>query len=1031
MNFQDIFRRHHRLLLGSAALSLLLAGGNVQAAEVCNGTPFPIGAPDGSVLIGGVCLVTQAALDGSTQTVQRLIAGAPVSQLTIESDATIINTLGPAGNTVLSGATGGGEITTLTNAGVLRSISTDASTIAANPSIIFRLINTGTVDSQNAGSAVFVGQGVPGLGPALSNGDVLINNSGSIIHSQTDSSRPFAIVIASNSGDVTINNMGGAINAPAPIIAQTNSAFYLTNEGEGTISGTGDNQATVFVGNGNALFVPTAMNIVNGVGSTISATGENGSAIAVGPLASNSNPRNITNHGTISSTGLNGFAVFLPLNPAGGGVTVENDGTIEGDILLGNSDDLVIMSGGRISGSILAQTDQGFIDVSADSRINGAVASSSGASFGDRSSVDLSLNFGTLTFTQDAALTVGHSPTNAALNNNVFFSQLSTDIRAAQDGKGTINYLFGTDINQSVGTSSAALKAANFLSGVSVLNNLDNAYFVRDTTIGSGARLELPGHRLIAGNMTVNGILDLNDNRLAVKSGAAGAVGDFTTVAGSTIITQIFADGPTSGTPGADNNGYVTADGKVTLASGTQVLPEVQSGVSVSDGARYNLALGGGASHTGQASVGELIVAPSSAMTWGVFRADSALFSDISGNASDVFLVANPGAAAGEALSNIDTGGSSGANAGLISTFAEFASPTGQAEGQTLFAELLSIPSSEAIATALTQLSPDTSGGASQGASAAQGASSSAVGGRTDVVQAALSGAETGVAAGDTANQPIGIWGQFYGFNALQDRRRGNEGYSALGGGMVMGVDTRVSEDTVVGAAFSYGQTRIDGRGTLSNNRTDVDSYQASLYGVLQGAPWYLQSEVGFAFQEFDAVRAVTVGAISERPTADFGGLVFSAGLSGGYPIDLGKVTVTPSASLDYVYSEQAGYTETNAPITALAVNSNRDESLRSGLTTSVSTSFDLDEGGKLVPEVHLGWFHEFQATESNSVSSFAFGSTPFVSRGAKPAKDALNVGTSVDYVDNEGLSLSVQYNAEFKDRYLSNTLALRARWEF
>jgi len=145
----------------------------------------------------------------------------------------------------------------------------------------------------------------------------------------------------------------------------------------------------------------------------------------------------------------------------------------------------------------------------------------------------------------------------------------------------------------------------------------------------------------------------------------------------------------------------------------------------------------------------------------------------------------------------------------------------------------------------------------------------------------------------------------------------------------------------------------------------------------------------------------------------------------------MGDLMITPSISLDYVYSEQDGYTETNAPTTALAVSSNRDESVRSGLAASVSTNYALDGGGKLAPEVHLGWFHEFQATESNSVSSFAFGSSPFLSRGAKPAKDALNVGTSLDYSNGEGASIAVQYDAEFKDRYLSNTLVLRARWEF
>ena len=278
----------------------------------------------------------------------------------------------------------------------------------------------------------------------------------------------------------------------------------------------------------------------------------------------------------------------------------------------------------------------------------------------------------------------------------------------------------------------------------------------------------------------------------------------------------------------------------------------------------------------------------------------------INGLASDVYLVANPGAAAGETLGNLALNVPA---SDIIDRLVEFASPTGRAEGQTLFAELLSIPTAAEVETALTQLAPDVSGGASQGASAAQGGASATVGARAEGVQTALLTGETGVAAGDDLLQaPIGVWGQAYGFNALQDARRGVQGFSALGGGFAAGVDTKVADNVVAGAALSYGRTRVDGRGTLSNNRTDVDSYQASFYGVYQGEPWYVQSQVGYAFQQFDARRSVNVGALSERPVADFDGQVFSGGVSAGYPLNIGDIRFTPSVSLDYVHAQQDGY---------------------------------------------------------------------------------------------------------------------------
>ena len=205
-------------------------------------------------------------------------------------------------------------------------------------------------------------------------------------------------------------------------------------------------------------------------------------------------------------------------------MTLINDGTVTGGVLLGNPLDKFVAQGGIVNGTIFSPTGDGQVEIDADTRVNGAIASSTGATPGDRSSVDLDLNFGVVTFTSDASLNVGHDPNNAALNSSVFFSHVAADLRNTQDGQGTVNYLFETDIRQSVGTGIAGLKALNFLSGASSLTTSSMSYFVADTTIGSGAKLTLipdasftnhggvskPGNgNVLSGNVTVNGILDL------------------------------------------------------------------------------------------------------------------------------------------------------------------------------------------------------------------------------------------------------------------------------------------------------------------------------------------------------------------------------------------------------------------------------------------------------------------------------------------------------------------------------------------
>ncbi len=1075
MNIGKFTRRQRYVLAGFVGLSAIVMTTETQAAQICVGAPSALGgAPDGNITLATDCTVTAAeqlvtpgtsATVPSATTTQKLVAGAAINEIVVEQGAGILNIgNGVLGHAILSGSIGGASIGTITNDGFLTTDSSLASAIAVSQSTGL-VVNNGTTAGSTAQTAVIAthDQSVPAGSAAIfaggfggqpqQSGDVTINqgsanSAGSIIHHGTQFGA--AVFVGNTSGNVAINNFQGEIVGPSPIGIDTSGSISIVNgidaNAVGTIRTTKENIAAIAMGKG--IFgpnTPTSVSIVNNVGSTISGFGgDTGSAIFLGELAGAADAGTIINHGTITAPGI-GFALLRIGGVPGGGVTFTNDGTVNGLTLLGNPFDKFVAQGGIVNGSILAPLGIGQVEIDADTRINGAILSSTGAMIGDRSSVDLGLNFGTVTFTSDASLNVGHDPGNAPLNNSVFFSQLSADIRATQNGTGTINYLFGTDINQSVGTATAGLKALNFLSGESLLRTSGTSYHVANSTIGSGAKLTLvpdvggavfqgkSGNRL-AGNLTVNGTLDLGSGTLLLSSGAADSSGDVMVVAGGTLATTIISNGPndsraglTAATvTGSEGLGQIVNEGTVTIASGARVIPTIAAGVTVSDGARYNFITSGGEDGGPAATVGDgILVASASGVDFGLFRGDSLL---INGLASDIYLVANPGAAAGETFNNLALNVPA---SDIIDRLVEFASPTGRAEGQTLFAELLSIPTAEGIEAALTQLTPDVSGGASQGASAAQGGASATVGARAEGVQTALLTGETGLAAGDDVQAPIGIWGQAYGFNALQDARRGVQGFSALGGGFAAGVDTEVADNIVAGAALSYGRTRVDGRGTLSSNRTDVDSYQATFYGVYQGEPWYVQSQVGYAFQQFDARRSVNVGALRETPVADFDGQVFSGGVHAGYPLNIGDIRFTPSVSLDYVHAQQDGYTETSAPTTALTVNENRDESLKAGVLARFSTSYEVEEGGSIAPEFRLGWFHELKADAPNSVSQFAFGSTPFTTRGASPARDSLNLGAGVTFADVDGFSGAVQYDSEFKDRYLSNTLTIRARWEF
>jgi outer membrane autotransporter protein len=150
-----------------------------------------------------------------------------------------------------------------------------------------------------------------------------------------------------------------------------------------------------------------------------------------------------------------------------------------------------------------------------------------------------------------------------------------------------------------------------------------------------------------------------------------------------------------------------------------------------------------------------------------------------------------------------------------------------------------------------------------------------------------------------------------------------------------------------------------------------------------------------------------------------------------GLPFSSGVTTITPLASLAYVKLDQNGYTESDRNDTgaALSVDSTKTDSLRSGLGAKLSVALAT---GELSPtlEARAVWNHEFADTHQNITASFDDGDS-FTTNGVSQSRDSANLGVGVSLKSKNGQTLSVNYDAEVKNDYVSHTAALKARFDF
>lgn len=327
------------------------------------------------------------------------------------------------------------------------------------------------------------------------------------------------------------------------------------------------------------------------------------------------------------------------------------------------------------------------------------------------------------------------------------------------------------------------------------------------------------------------------------------------------------------------------------------------------------------------------------------------------------------------------------------------------------------------------QLRPEANNASMQASFAATDRVSSVIGARQDEVRVASNGS-SGVSTGE-AEQGRGFWIQGFGFKGDQDKRDGIDGYSASTGGFAFGGDAVVGNgDFRVGAALSYASTGIDGNGANASNRTDIDSYQGTLYGSWNTGTWYVDAALGYGRHTYDTKRLVTVGLVTDTVTGSHDGNQYLAKISAGYPMQWGKVIFTPLASATYVHLDQDGYTETGTAGAALVVNDTQTDSFRTGLGAKVK--LPLSDGSyKTAVEARAIWNHEFGDNSQDVTARFAAGGASFTTNGVSLARDSANLGLGLNVTSANRQTLSVNYDADVKSDYTGHTASVQFRYDF
>jgi outer membrane autotransporter protein len=287
----------------------------------------------------------------------------------------------------------------------------------------------------------------------------------------------------------------------------------------------------------------------------------------------------------------------------------------------------------------------------------------------------------------------------------------------------------------------------------------------------------------------------------------------------------------------------------------------------------------------------------------------------------------------------------------------------------------------------------------------------------SEVALASLTGG--GLAASDVGNgeaqAPTGAtgvggaaWGRAYGTLGHAPTTGTLAGFDERREGVIAGIDWRFSEYTV-GGAFHYANTDAPFK---DGSITTMQSYQGLVYGAWRDGPLYATGLVSAGENAYSIKRnpAQGLALVSSNPT----GTLVTTFAEAGYAFAFENAEVTPYVDFSYLHQGVGAFAESGG-FGALSVAPANGNSLSTTIGIRATTKIDLGSSGALMPEVRIGWAHEF-LDQSQALTAQLVGApiSPFTVAGVGFGRESAIVGFGITHEFAPDASFFVDYAGQF-----------------
>ncbi len=254
-------------------------------------------------------------------------------------------------------------------------------------------------------------------------------------------------------------------------------------------------------------------------------------------------------------------------------------------------------------------------------------------------------------------------------------------------------------------------------------------------------------------------------------------------------------------------------------------------------------------------------------------------------------------------------------------------------------------------------------------------------------------------------------------------------GFNFTIGGFTAGADYRVQENLLVGLATGYSHTGASFHG--SGGSVEGNTWPLTAYAAYLPQSFYAYGSLGYALNLFDLERGITFGGLNRKAKGSPTGNQFNGYGEAGYDLKMKRLVVTPAISLAYSKIWIGGFTEDGAGALNLKVPSQEAQSLQTGVGGKIAVPLKRDST-TVVPQAYAFYQHEYSNSSRTLDARLSQAGSSFIFQTDIPHRNFAVVGGNVNLVAKKTLKVQLDYNAEVgRGNYTAHSLSGGVRWEF